>query len=69
MKAVRDCSAPGGDPATRSSCYVILSLVLLLAGCASLPEDYTRTETVAFPDHLDTSIGRLFETAAKEHPG
>jgi putative cardiolipin synthase len=41
----------------------------LFTGCASVPKDYPRALSTAFPDYLDTSIGRLFEEAAVEHPG
>jgi hypothetical protein len=42
------------------SCF----LPLFLAGCACVPKDYMRTESTAFPDYLDTSVGQLFEEAA-----
>ena len=50
------------------SIAVVLTL-LLAAGCASLPEEYPRSASTAFPDYLDTSIGRHFEEAAEQHPG
>ena len=37
---------------------------LLLAGCASVPTDYPRTESTAFQDHEATEIGRYFTKAA-----
>jgi len=50
-----------------------LSLLMLLIGfsltsCATLPEDYPRTSSTAFPDYLDTSVGQLFEETAARHP-
>jgi hypothetical protein len=34
-----------------------------------VPKDYPRTESTAFQDYLDTSVGQLFEEAAQRHPG
>jgi putative cardiolipin synthase len=42
---------------------------LLLAGCASVPTDYPRTESAAFRDDEATEIGRYFAKAAARHPG
>ena len=42
----------------------VLLFVMLAAGCASVPKDYPRTESTAFTDYLDTSVGQLFEEAA-----
>ena len=50
-------------------CLLLLPISLLFAGCASVPKDYPRTESTAFEDHLDTSVGQLFEEAAVQHPG
>jgi putative cardiolipin synthase len=36
---------------------------------ASAPRDDSRTNSTAFPDYLDTSVGQLFEEAAVRHPG
>ena len=52
----------------RLSLLILLSLSLL-AGCASVPEDYPRTPSSAYQDYLDTSVGQLFETEAVQHPG
>ena len=43
--------------------------VVLFAGCASVPKDYPRTPSTAFPDHASTAIGAYFEKAAASHPG
>jgi putative cardiolipin synthase len=51
------------------SCFLFLLVSLLITGCASVPKDYPRTESTAFPDYLDTSVGQLFEEAAAQHPG
>lgn len=42
---------------------------MVLAGCATLPTDYPRTPSVAFPDHDATSIGRQLAERAALHPG
>lgn len=52
----------------RYSIFALLAL-LLLAGCASVPKDYPRTPSTAFAEYRDTSVGRLFEQAAAQHPG
>jgi putative cardiolipin synthase len=56
---------------TRRLCgmsLVVLSTFILMS-CASVPKDYARTESKAFQDYLDTSVGQLFEQTAREHPG
>jgi hypothetical protein len=47
----------------------LLLIGLLFTGCASVPEDYPRTTSVAYQDYLDTSLGQLFEEVAVQHPG
>jgi cardiolipin synthase C len=47
-------------------------LVVLLAGCASLPPpgaDYPRTASVAFAHPETTRLGQQFQEAARAHPG
>ena len=51
------------------SCLLNLLVVLLLFGCASVPKDYPRTESVAFADHQSTRVGGYFAKAAARHPG
>jgi putative cardiolipin synthase len=51
------------------ACLAILFVALLFSGCATVPKDYPRTESTAFQDYLDTSVGQLFEEAAQQHPG
>jgi putative cardiolipin synthase len=50
-------------------CVLCLLIGLLFTGCASLPTDYPRTESKAFENYLDTSVGQLFEEAEQQHPG
>jgi putative cardiolipin synthase len=47
---------------------MLLLTGLLLAGCASVPKDYPRTESAAFEDHERTEIGSYFAKAAARHP-
>lgn len=44
-------------------------LVLLVTGCASLPTDYSRTESTAFQEHEATVIGKQYAEDAAQHPG
>ena len=50
-------------------CLLLMLAVVLFAGCASVPKDYPRQPSTAFPDHASTAIGAYFETAAAAHPG
>ena len=43
--------------------------VLLFTGCASVPKDYPRSPSTAFPDYASTAIGAYFEKAGLSHPG
>ena len=47
----------------------VLFAGLLLAGCATVPKDYPRTETTAFQDHASTPIGKEVAALAAQHPG
>jgi putative cardiolipin synthase len=49
--------------------WLLLSVAVLATACSTLPSDYPRTESTAFQDYLDTSVGQLFEQAAAQHPG
>jgi hypothetical protein len=42
---------------------------LLITGCASVPNDYPRTESTAFKNNLGTAAGKQIEEAAQQHPG
>ena len=50
-------------------CLRLMLAVVLFAGCASVPKDYPRQPSTAFPDHASTAIGAYFERAAAAHPG
>ena len=49
-------------------CSLLLLISLFLTGCATVPRDYPRSESTAFEDYLDTSVGQFFEEAAVQHP-
>ena len=44
-------------------------ILILLAGCASVPTDYVRRGSMAFQDHESTVIGKQLADMAAEHPG
>ncbi len=48
---------------------LIIIAILFLTGCATLPKDYPRTSTSAYPYYKTTKIGRLFEKEVAKHPG
>ena len=48
---------------------VQVCVVMLLTGCASLPDDIQRTASTALADPESTSVGRMFAREAAEHPG
>jgi putative cardiolipin synthase len=49
--------------------WLILLGSLLLTGCASVPQDYQRTQSAAIQDHADTAIGNYIAKSAARHPG
>jgi len=51
------------------TCVGVLFAGVLLAGCATVPKDYPRTETTAFPNHESTPIGKEVAALAAQHPG
>ena len=56
-------------PVLVRACMLLMLAALLLTGCASVPKDYPRTPSTAFPDYASTAIGAYFEKAAASHPG
>ena len=49
---------------------LLLSACLWLAGCATtIPTDYERTTTTAFPDPGGTELGRFLQTEMDANPG
>ena len=50
--------------------WTLLSLFLLIvAGCASLPPNTDRKQSFAYPDTVDTSLGKLVAADTNAHPG
>ena len=48
---------------------LVYIIIILIAGCATLPEHYPRPESTAYQDYLDTRVGQIFEEAAAKNPG
>ena len=55
--------------ALRRACLLLTLAAVLFTGCASVPKDYPRTPSTAFPDHASTAIGAYFERTGAAHPG
>lgn len=49
--------------------FSLLLLVLLAAGCASLPSDYPRAESTALQDYQSTTLGQRYTATEMQHPG
>jgi putative cardiolipin synthase len=57
-------------PASRFALRTGALLALAIAtGCATYDPKYPRSPSTAFPEHQATTLGRLFDPAAAEHPG
>ncbi len=56
-------------PGVLKACWSFLLIGFLLAGCATVPKEYPRNPSTAFTGYTTTSLGRLFEEAATQHPG
>ena len=68
--ATADCGQNGESGLlTRSLSLVLVALVLLLAGCASLPPLEPRTSTSALLDTSQTQLGRALATNIAANPG
>lgn len=46
----------------------VVGLIVLIGGCASLPEDFTRTESFAIIDTAGTALGREIQPLVKQNP-
>jgi putative cardiolipin synthase len=55
----------------RSKCVwlILASLVLVLSACTTLPKDYERTPSTAFPDTDQTRLGRNLSPIVNSRPG
>jgi len=63
-------SACSSSPASlgRNVLSILLVLVLLVGGCASLPKDVQRTPTVTLEDTSDTQLGHAIGPLVEAHP-
>jgi putative cardiolipin synthase len=63
--------SPGALPGASflGTCLLFLLVGVLFTGCATVPKDYPRTPSAAFTEYTATSLSRLFEEAAAQHPG
>ena len=52
--------------ALKMLCFVV---VLLVSACASLPENYPRTESTALEDYRSTTIGKWWGASEDQHTG
>ncbi|MBW2671204.1 MAG: phospholipase D family protein [Deltaproteobacteria bacterium] len=48
---------------------VMITILLMMGGCASLPTDFERTETHAYTDTDNTRIGQASQAEKLAHPG
>ena len=48
---------------------VMITILLMMGGCASLPTDFERTETHAYTDRDNTRIGQASQAEKLAHPG
>jgi putative cardiolipin synthase len=56
-------------PNKPSKLLASLLLVILFSGCASLPSDYSKTQSKAMEDYGSTSLGQQFNALEKANPG
>ena len=56
-------------PSNLGGCLLVVLLVVLATGCASVPKDYPRTPSRAYQNHDSTAVGEYLANAANEHPG
>ncbi len=48
---------------------VLSILMIVTAGCASVPTNYPRTASAAFSEHQTTVFGQKLAADAAQHPG
>lgn len=53
---------------SRSTRLLLTALLVILGGCATLPQDYARTESFAFEQTETTRIGKALEPLLTQHP-
>ena len=55
--------------ANRWLSLLYLLAMALVAGCASLPTDYPKTESAALEDYQSTALGKRWAATEAAHPG
>jgi putative cardiolipin synthase len=62
-----------GDPTMSRKDAIIIFIailaLLLIGGCATLPENFERPESYAYTDTDNTSIGNAVKEKERDHPG
>ena len=48
---------------------LLVSILFVLSGCASLPLNYPRTPTTALPHPEETHLGKAIQPQLDSHPG
>ncbi|MGV6827498.1 MAG: phospholipase D family protein [bacterium] len=56
------------ESVTKTTLFIVITL-LMLGGCAGLPENYTKTHSVAFNQPESTFLGRFFDEHGDQNPG
>ena len=67
--SIRDFIISGTSSISFSALLGILVALSLVTACATLPENFRRNETLAYPDTGDTLLGREVSRQAAAHPG
>ena len=49
--------------------WVVLVVTMLITGCASLPEQYERSDSFALQDTASTALGQAGREPLQDHPG
>ena len=53
----------------RNCAMILVSVLFVIGGCATLPTDYERIESHAYSDTANTTYGKRASDMATEHPG
>ena len=55
----------------RNATMILVAMLslLLISGCATLPKDFERPESIAYTDTEDTRIGKDHRAEKAAHPG
>ena len=65
----RNKTGASGSPCSRSALFpAILSILLLTAGCSSLPTEVQRTPSYVLEDTSGTRLARMLQPLLVQHP-